>query len=175
MLIIYLYTDITHYDSTLKISNALFYSLYNKSICSLSTVNSNLAKSGVILSAIPANSCRSIWKVVPKVQRNVTLNEYCLLFVSTLMLFLPWCWKVGNVRKKLDTFVEFPVTQLDMSRHVDKRMSNSRILQSHMSLVYDLYAVCNHYGNLQGGHYTGEFMCNMFCLFPVLINTWLDH
>ena len=21
---------------------------------------------------------------------------------------------------------------------------------------YDLYAVCNHYGNMQGGHYTGE-------------------
>ena len=21
--------------------------------------------------------------------------------------------------------------------------------------VYDLYAVCNHYGNMQGGHYTG--------------------
>lgn len=22
--------------------------------------------------------------------------------------------------------------------------------------TYDLYAVCNHYGNMQGGHYTGE-------------------
>jgi len=23
--------------------------------------------------------------------------------------------------------------------------------------MYDLYAVCNHYGNMQGGHYTGRF------------------
>jgi len=23
--------------------------------------------------------------------------------------------------------------------------------------IYDLYAVCNHFGNLQGGHYTGKF------------------
>ena len=22
--------------------------------------------------------------------------------------------------------------------------------------LYDLYAVCNHHGNMQGGHYTGE-------------------
>ena len=22
--------------------------------------------------------------------------------------------------------------------------------------IYDLYAVCNHYGNMQGGHYTGK-------------------
>jgi len=22
--------------------------------------------------------------------------------------------------------------------------------------IYDLYAVCNHFGNLQGGHYTGK-------------------
>ena len=27
--------------------------------------------------------------------------------------------------------------------------------------IYDLYAVCNHFGNLQGGHYTGELCSNI--------------
>ena len=27
--------------------------------------------------------------------------------------------------------------------------------------IYDLYAVCNHFGNLQGGHYTGK-LCSTF-------------
>ncbi len=27
--------------------------------------------------------------------------------------------------------------------------------------TYDLYAVSNHYGNMQGGHYTGMLMINV--------------
>jgi len=42
-----------------------------------------------------------------------------------------------------------------MSRHVEKPASDSQ------EFIYDLYAVCNHYGNLQGGHYTGISACNI--------------
>ncbi|KAL0904858.1 hypothetical protein M5K25_027016 [Dendrobium thyrsiflorum] len=52
------------------------------------------------------------------------------------------------LKNKLDTFVNFPVHNLDLSKYV---MNKSSIQQSY---VYELYAVSNHYGGLGGGHYT---------------------
>jgi ubiquitin carboxyl-terminal hydrolase 4/11/15 len=49
-------------------------------------------------------------------------------------------------RDKLDTFIDYPVRGLDMSRFVIK--------PGHRAAVYDLIAVSNHYGGLGGGHYT---------------------
>ncbi|KAI8098402.1 uncharacterized protein B0P05DRAFT_582735 [Gilbertella persicaria] len=47
---------------------------------------------------------------------------------------------------KLNTFVDFPLTELDMT---------DKVLGPHEHrLVYDLYAVDNHYGGIGGGHYT---------------------
>lgn len=51
-------------------------------------------------------------------------------------------------RDKIDTMVEFPVEELDLSEHVlcpDQKGGN---------LTYDLIGVANHYGGLGGGHYT---------------------
>lgn len=101
----------------------------------------------------------------------------------------------ASQRYKLNTLVMFPVTGLDMSRHVQRptaaaatpgswsdsgsmatspgvgsphsRTSSTssvsawltwkpgrKVPDSANDYVYDLYAVCNHYGNMQGGHYT---------------------
>ncbi|XP_071439299.1 ubiquitin carboxyl-terminal hydrolase 15-like [Hetaerina americana] len=49
-------------------------------------------------------------------------------------------------RDKLDTLVEFPIQGLDMNDYV--------INPSAAPAVYDLFAVCNHYGAMGGGHYT---------------------
>ncbi|ELR25343.1 Ubiquitin carboxylterminal hydrolase 15, putative [Acanthamoeba castellanii str. Neff] len=49
-------------------------------------------------------------------------------------------------REKLDTFVDFPLDDLDLSPHVLGPVSTPP--------VYELYAVSNHYGSLGGGHYT---------------------
>lgn len=71
---------------------------------------------------------------------------------------------------KLQNLVRFPLTGLDMTPHVVKRSQSSWSLPSHWSpwrrpyglgrdpedFVYDLYAVCNHHGTMQGGHYTGN-------------------
>ncbi|KAG2631735.1 hypothetical protein PVAP13_2NG043700 [Panicum virgatum] len=52
-------------------------------------------------------------------------------------------------RNKLETFVDFPTTDLDLSSYVaDKSEQPS----SH----YRLYAISNHYGNMGGGHYTAS-------------------
>ncbi|CAL9751500.1 unnamed protein product [Musa acuminata subsp. burmannicoides] len=52
------------------------------------------------------------------------------------------------MKNKLDTFVNFSVHNLDLSKYVMHRTSAS---QSH---AYELYAVSNHYGALGGGHYS---------------------
>ncbi|XP_073132926.1 ubiquitin carboxyl-terminal hydrolase 9-like isoform X2 [Henckelia pumila] len=51
-------------------------------------------------------------------------------------------------KNKLDTFVNFPIQNLDLSRYT---RSNDASEGSH---VYELYAISNHYGGLGGGHYS---------------------
>ncbi|XP_057605773.1 ubiquitin carboxyl-terminal hydrolase 31 isoform X2 [Hippopotamus amphibius kiboko] len=76
----------------------------------------------------------------------------------------------GDKRMKLQNMVKFPLTGLDMTPHVVKRSQSSWSLPSHWSpwrrpyglgrdpedYIYDLYAVCNHHGTMQGGHYTAH-------------------
>ncbi|XP_051573183.1 ubiquitin carboxyl-terminal hydrolase 43-like [Myxocyprinus asiaticus] len=85
-----------------------------------------------------------------------------------LILHLKRFRQVGDRRNKLSTLVHFPLTGLDMSRHVVKRSNCARLPpgskhQAHNRLdssrnspdfLYDLYAVCNHHGGMHGGHYT---------------------
>ncbi|KAG5255304.1 ubiquitin carboxyl-terminal hydrolase family protein [Salix suchowensis] len=49
------------------------------------------------------------------------------------------------LKNKLDTFVDFPIHNLDLSKYLKKDG------QSH---TYELFAISNHYGGLGGGHYT---------------------
>lgn len=53
------------------------------------------------------------------------------------------------LKNKLDTFVNFPVRNLDLSKYVKHNAAAAS--QSH---VYELYGVDNHYGGLGGGHYS---------------------
>ncbi|KAI1233593.1 hypothetical protein IHE44_0004026 [Lamprotornis superbus] len=80
------------------------------------------------------------------------------------------CAQEGDRRMKLQNMVKFPLSGLDMTPHVVKRSQSSWSLPSHWSpwrkpyglgrdpedYIYDLYAVCNHHGTMQGGHYTGK-------------------
>ncbi|XP_054823916.1 ubiquitin carboxyl-terminal hydrolase 10-like isoform X2 [Prosopis cineraria] len=50
------------------------------------------------------------------------------------------------LKNKLDTFVNFPIHNLNLTKYV--KSNNGQ------SYVYDLYAISNHYGGLGGGHYT---------------------
>ncbi|KAL5766085.1 hypothetical protein ACOSP7_016702 [Xanthoceras sorbifolium] len=50
------------------------------------------------------------------------------------------------MKNKLDTFVNFPIHNLDLSKYMKSKSGES--------YVYELYAISNHYGGLGGGHYT---------------------
>ncbi|KAH9322642.1 hypothetical protein KI387_017281, partial [Taxus chinensis] len=51
------------------------------------------------------------------------------------------------LKNKLDTFVNFPTHDLDLTRYVYCKNGSQ-------SNLYELYAVSNHYGSMGGGHYT---------------------
>ena len=61
-------------------------------------------------------------------------------------------------RDKLDTFVDFPLESLDMSRHCASSSatldSSEGVINDHVPADYDLFAVTNHFGRMGAGHYT---------------------
>ncbi|XP_056097717.1 ubiquitin carboxyl-terminal hydrolase 31 isoform X3 [Rhinichthys klamathensis goyatoka] len=87
---------------------------------------------------------------------------------DVLILHLKRFRQEGDRRVKMQNMVRFPLIGMDMAPHVVKRSQSSWSLPSHWSpwrrpyglgrnpddYLYDLYAVCNHHGNMHGGHYT---------------------
>jgi len=51
-----------------------------------------------------------------------------------------------NRKDKINTLVDYPLENLDLTKFVKGNDSNE-------SLLYDLFAVCNHEGTMNGGHY----------------------
>lgn len=49
--------------------------------------------------------------------------------------------------KKITSTISFPLKDLDLSNFILEK-------KNHDAILYDLYAVSNHYGSLEGGHYT---------------------
>lgn len=58
----------------------------------------------------------------------------------------------GPQFEKKNTVVEYPIEGLDMRPYVDS------IKNAPNPVIYDLYAISNHYGSLNGGHYTATCM-----------------
>ncbi|XP_063171108.1 ubiquitin carboxyl-terminal hydrolase 31 [Candoia aspera] len=99
-------------------------------------------------------------------QGSISLSLWTL--PDVLIVHLKRFRQEGDRRMKLQNMVRFPLTSLDMTPHVVKRSQSSWSLPSHWSpwrrpyglgrdpedFIYDLYAVCNHHGTMQGGHYT---------------------
>eukprot|EP01130_Rhizamoeba_saxonica_P018194 TRINITY_DN9029_c0_g1_i3.p1 TRINITY_DN9029_c0_g1~~TRINITY_DN9029_c0_g1_i3.p1 ORF type:complete len:108 (-),score=2.66 TRINITY_DN9029_c0_g1_i3:30-353(-) len=54
-------------------------------------------------------------------------------------------------RRKIRTYVRFPLEDLDISKYLSCSIRNAK---------YDLFAVSNHSGDLNGGHYTSYVMHN---------------
>jgi ubiquitin C-terminal hydrolase len=80
------------------------------------------------------------------VYRKVTFWNFPNILVLTLKRFLP------DGKRKVQTVVDFPLENLDLSRYVTGYQATS--------YKYDLFGVCNHMGGIMGGHYTA-FVKNM--------------
>ncbi|EHB04532.1 Ubiquitin carboxyl-terminal hydrolase 43 [Heterocephalus glaber] len=88
---------------------------------------------------------------------------------NILIIHLKRFCQVGERRNKLSTLIKFPLSGLDMAPHVAQRSTSCKPVPGPwpswkqpaslptsypVDFLYDLYAVCNHHGSLQGGHYT---------------------
>ncbi|XP_051925296.1 ubiquitin carboxyl-terminal hydrolase 31-like [Hippocampus zosterae] len=101
-------------------------------------------------------------------QGSIKLSLWTL--PDILILHLKRFRQDGDRRMKMQNMVKFPLTSMDMAPHMVKRSQSSWSLPSHWSpwrrpyglgrdpedYLYDLYAVCNHHGTMQGGHYTAQ-------------------
>jgi ubiquitin carboxyl-terminal hydrolase 8 len=59
----------------------------------------------------------------------------------------------GYSFRKKQALVDFPLTDLNMLQYVSPK---ERIHLANTNYRYNLYAVSNHYGTMESGHYTGE-------------------
>ncbi|ORX45129.1 cysteine proteinase [Hesseltinella vesiculosa] len=86
-------------------------------------------------------------KKLRKTTKTLTLSR----LPDVLLIHLKRFSLDGPFRNKLETVVDFPTKNLDLSRYIPKTMTppNSQVTNN-----YDLYAVSNHFGSLTGGHYT---------------------
>ncbi|KAL5018581.1 hypothetical protein ScPMuIL_004303 [Solemya velum] len=89
---------------------------------------------------------------------------------DVLVIHLKRFRQTGLRRNKLNVLVNFPISGLNMSPHILSRHSKSTEngidpnKMAHLreeEMTFDLFAVCNHYGNMMGGHYTA------YCKNPV--------
>lgn len=77
-------------------------------------------------------------------------------------------------RDKIDDFVDFPIEGFNLEEFVEgdkveKRLASTGVVtvEEPGSLIYDLYAVDNHYGGMGGGH------CKLFALSLIGLHTHL--
>ncbi|KAM6245468.1 ubiquitin carboxyl-terminal hydrolase 43 [Porphyrio hochstetteri] len=109
-----------------------------------------------------------------KVPQQGTVKLSLWTLPDILIIHLKRFRQVAEHRHKLTTLVRFPLRGLDMAPHVAQRgEAGGQLLgrwvpwQPPLCLppscprdyLYDLYAVCNHHGSMQGGHYTA-YCCN---------------
>lgn len=73
--------------------------------------------------------------------------EVFLVPQNELVMFLKRFSYNRMFKNKLETFVDFPIEDLNLSTY----SPHKSIKVSHR---YALYAISNHYGGLGGGHYT---------------------
>jgi ubiquitin carboxyl-terminal hydrolase 4/11/15 len=88
-----------------------------------------------------------------------------LYTVPPVLIFCLQRFKSHNIyfKEKLEDKILFPISNLDMTPFV-----LSEELKNEHSLMYDLYAVSNHYGSLAFGHYTAY--CKNY-----LTGVWYDY
>lgn len=67
-----------------------------------------------------------------------------------------------SMKHKLETFVNFPIHDFDLTNYVANKNNSQQQL-------YELYALINHYGGMGSGHYTANIKVQSLSL-PYLFN-----
>jgi ubiquitin C-terminal hydrolase len=75
-----------------------------------------------------------------EISKNITFWNFPKVLVITLKRFSP------DGQYKNNELIDFPIDTLDLSPFVSGYKPKS--------FVYELYGICNHIGNVHGGHYT---------------------
>ena len=97
-------------------------------------------------------------KKARKATKKLTITRLPHILIIHLKRFTnrgPW-------RDKLNTFVDIPLRHLDLTRYMPPPLAGDEMprtlppptAETTPPFLYDLYAVCNHYGTINGGHYT---------------------
>ncbi|KAI5807424.1 hypothetical protein DFH27DRAFT_608193 [Peziza echinospora] len=104
-------------------------------------------------------------KKARKATKKLTITRLPMVLIIHIKRFTnkgPW-------RDKLNTPIDYPLRDLELSKYVLTMTSGNEAGGNGFQLppeqtppfVYDLYGVCNHYGTLNGGHYT-SFVRNSY-------------
>lgn len=106
-----------------------------------------------------------------KTRRKATKRLSLARLPPILLIHLKRFSFKGPFSDKLETFVQYPLYGLDLSSYVPPPLPSSALANGGLSNggvnyeelskplppdshVYDLFAVCNHFGSLSSGHYT---------------------
>ena len=86
----------------------------------------------------------------PRCKENIAAKNKIELYKIPKILIIQL--KRFENGQKIKTFIDFPIKNLDISPFI----SNSIPYTSNPSIKYDLFAVSNHYGELEYGHYNAN-------------------
>lgn len=118
-----------------------------------------------------ANALHSFCRYCPrcKEHRQATKKLDLWMLPDILVFHLKRFSYSRYMKNKLDTFVNFPIHNLNLSKYMKNK--------SDEPYIYELYAISNHYGGLGGGHYTAyakvkDSLISYLCLSYKLIYTF---
>ena len=93
----------------------------------------------------------NLWKC-SKCQENIEAKNKIEIYQTPKILIIQL--KRFKNNQKIESFIDFPIKDLDVSKFI----TSSTTIENIPSKKYDLFAVVNHYGRLEYGHY------DAFCL-----------
>lgn len=84
--------------------------------------------------------------------KKLDISKLPPVLVIHMKRFYADSYSNSTFRKKT-IYVDFPLTDMTMLPYVARSEKNSGSNSKH---TYKLYAVSNHYGTMESGHYTGQ-------------------
>lgn len=92
--------------------------------------------------------------------KKLDISKLPPVLVIHLKRFYAEPYMTTTFRKKT-IYVDFPLNDMNMLPYVARTEKNSGSNNQH---IYNLYAVSNHYGSMESGHYTGELRIDCFSI-----------